>query len=65
MKTILSGFMKTGYSDISFDPDSVLSDGSVVVVKRSTDPVRINNTTATVHTTSRTRTANLSNCVWR
>ena len=39
----------TDCSDITFDPDSVLPDGAVVVVKRSTDPVRINNTTATVH----------------
>ena len=39
----------TDCSDITFDPGSVMPDGSVVVVKRSTDPVRINNTTATVH----------------
>ncbi len=33
-----------------FDPGSVTADGSVVVVKRSTDPVRINNSSFSVET---------------
>ena len=33
-----------------FDPGSVAADGSVVVVKRSTDPVRINNSSFSVET---------------
>ena len=49
--TIVRKFVVAPSVSFSFDPGSVLPDGAVVVVKRSTDPVRINNTTATVHAT--------------
>lgn len=47
--TITRKFVVSPSVSFSFDVDSVLPGGKVVVVKRSTDPVRINNSTATVH----------------
>ena len=49
--TIVRKFVVSPSVSFTFDPGSVMSDGAVVVVKRSTDPVRINNTTAMVHAT--------------
>ncbi|MBR0506629.1 MAG: hypothetical protein IJJ84_14615, partial [Kiritimatiellae bacterium] len=47
--TITRKFVVSPSVSFSFDADSILPDGKVVVVKRSTDPVRINDTTINVH----------------
>ena len=48
--TITRKFVVTQSVSFIFDPESVTADGAVVVVKRSTDPVRINNSSFSVET---------------
>jgi hypothetical protein len=48
--TITRKFVVTQAVSFVFDPGSVAADGAVVVVKRSTDPVRINNSSFSVET---------------
>ena len=48
--TITRKFVVTQSVSFVFDPGSVAADGAVVVVKRSTDPVRINNSSFSVET---------------
>ena len=50
--TIVRKFAVSPSISFSFDPDFVLPDGSMAVVKRSTDPVRMNNTAVIGPTTS-------------
>ena len=48
--TITRKFIVTQAVSFVFDSGSVADDGAVVVVKRSTDPVRINNSSFSVET---------------
>jgi len=48
VRTITRRFAVSPLASFTFDADSLVPDGSVVVVKRSTDPVRINNSTVSV-----------------